>query len=330
MRRLAVRRVLAGETHATVAASCQVSRTTVSKWMMAYYRGGDEALASRKAPGPEGSLSKKQQEQLKRIILTKTPNQLTLDFALWTVPLVGKVIERRFGLILHPSTVWRIVRRLGLTPQVPARRAFKRSDEECRAWMLKEFPAIVRYARRRQAVLLFSDEAGIDEHAPIGRTWGERGKRPVVRVAGGRQRVNIISAISPSGRCWWRSYGGTLTALRYQGFLTDLLHDIRGEIVLVIDSHPAHVAKSTRTFLRAHRKRLKVFTLPAYAPDLNPDEHVWSYVKSLFRQEPVSMGEDLKDSVNDEMSELARDRKRVIGFFGHPEVAYVRKALGWE
>ena len=131
MRRLAVSRVLAGEKQTEVARSLQVDRTTVVRWMASYRRGGADALAMRKRTGRPPALSLQQQKRLYKIIVGKNPRQLGFGAALWTLPLVRQVIERTFGVALHETNVVRLLRRMGLTPQRPTRRAFQRDEREC-------------------------------------------------------------------------------------------------------------------------------------------------------------------------------------------------------
>ena len=325
---MAVQRVLGGETQRSVARSLQVNHRTVNKWMDWYRTGGGAALASRKASGRPPTLAPREQEKLRRLIVGRNPLQLRFPFALWTVAVIQQLLERDFGVALHKSTVGRMLRRMGLSPQKPARRAFQRDEAACQSWATREFPAVVRGSRRRQSTLLFGDEAGVHEDGPIARTWGLKGQRPVVRVTGGRKRVNVISAISPRGRLWFRCFAGTLTATRFVDFLDALLHDIRGPIDLVLDKHPAHVAAAARRFVLAH-PRLRVHYLPSYAPDMNPDEHVWSYLKGMFRRNPLRQEESLDQSVETSMEQISTDRALVRTFFNHPDVRYVKKALHW-
>jgi transposase len=329
MRRLAVKRALEGETQASIALSLEVAAPTVCRWVSTYRREGDAGLAARKAPGPRPKLSKRQQDRLRRIIIEKDPRQLQFPYALWTLPIVAELITRLFGIVLHETTVSRMLRRMGLTPQRPTRRAFQRDEEQCRRWAQEEFPAIVRQMKRRQSTLLFGDETGVHEDGPVDRTWAIRGRRPVVRVTGQRRRVNVISAISPRGRLWFRCFKGNLNAQRFIAFLKDLLRDVRGSIELVLDRHPAHVAAATRRFIEEHRSRLRVYFLPGYAPDMNPDEHVWGHLKAMFRKEPITAGEILDDAVEESMDQIRSNRALVRRFFDHPEVAYVRNALHW-
>jgi transposase len=329
LRRLAVNRVRAGEGQADVARSLQVSRTTVVRWMMAFRAGGSEALAARKPPGRPPTLTEKQRAKLRAIIVGKNPQQLGFGMALWSIRIVTQLIEHRFGAVLHETTVFRLLRSMGLVPRRPTRQAFRRDDAECEHWATEAFPDIVRTAKRQQAVLAFLDETGVHEDAPIGTTWGERGTRPTVRVTGGRARVNVISTITTSGRLWFRCFRGTLNAERFIEFLRGLLQDVRGKIHLVLDKHPAHVSAATRRFLADKRHRIEVHHLPGYAPDLNPDEHVWSYLKAMFRHEPLQDDETLGAAVGNVMEEIRGDRKLVRSFFDHPAVDYVKQALAW-
>ena len=329
MRRLAVSRVLAGEQQREVARSLQVHYRTVWKWMNCYRRQGEEGLASTRATGRKPTLNEKQLVALRRTIAGKNPQQLNFGPALWTLPLIQELIQRMFGQVLHKTSVARVLGRLGLTPQKPVRRSYKRDDQECLRWMTREFPVIVRESRKRQSTLLFLDEAGIHEDGPIGTTWGERGKTPQVRVTGGRRRTNVISAISPRGRLWFRCYPGKLTAEMFIEFLRALMHDLRKKIDLVVDRHPAHAAASVKRFLAAHPGRIRLHLLPRYAPDLNADEHVWGYLKGMFRRDPLDKDEDLHEAVKQSMRKIKKDPALVRSFFRHPEVEYIRKALRW-
>jgi transposase len=89
------------------------------------------------------------------------------------------------------------------------------------------------------------------------------------------------------------------------------------------------VAASVRRFVHQNRRRLRLHFLPGYAPELNPDEHVWSQLKGMFRRDPVHLDEDFGKSVTGKMKKIQRDRTLVRSFFDHPEVKYVKEALGW-
>ena len=152
----------------------------------------------------------------------------------------------------------------------------------------------------------------------------------MIKTSGTRRRVNVISAISPNGRMWFRCYTEGLTAERFEGFLRELIRNRTKPVVIVTDRHPAHCAARVRRFLQEHASMITMHFLPAYAPDLNPDEHVWSALKGLYRQDPLGAEENIQPSVERTMGKIQKDRDLVRSFFGHPSVKYVTDALGWK
>ena len=143
------------------------------------------------------------------------------------------------------------------------------------------------------AWLCFEDEAGQGLRPPTGRTWGRRGATPVVRVtAVGTARVSLAALVcTKPGRRSRLSYR-TLARRRTrgdgkrQGFderdyaaLLDAAHQrLRGPIVLAWDNLNTHISARMKRLITA-RPWLTVYQLPAYAPELNPVEGVWSHLK---------------------------------------------------
>lgn len=328
IRRRAVRLVLKnGRQPAQVAKLFDVLPKTVSRWACEARRRGEDALKSRKSTGRPPALSTTELKRLKRTIVGKNPAQLNFGVLLWTLPLIQQVVKKLFGKTLHTTTIGRYLDDLGLTPQRPLRRASQRNEADIAKWVAEQFPRIAADVRRKQAVLLFLDEAGVHENGPLGTTWGEKGKRPLVRLTGNRGKINIISAVAPSGRLWFRCYRDNLNAEGFVEFLKALLHDVRGEIVLVMDSHPAHVAEEAQVFYAERASRLQVELLPKYAPELNPDEHVWGYLKGMFRRDPLQEGEKLREAVDLAMAEMKNQRSLIRALFGHPDLAYIHESL---
>lgn len=328
IRRKAVRLVVKQKRRPSqVAKLFDVTPQTVSKWLRTAKDGGEKALAPRKASGRPPSLSETELRRLRRTIVGKNPDQLNFGVLLWTLPIIQQLVVRMFDKTLHATTIARYLGQLGLTPQKPLRRSYHRDERAIRRWMADGFARIAADVRRKQAVLLFLDESGVHENAPVGTTWGRRGTRPVVRVTGNRSKVNVISAVAPSGRLWFRCYQGNLNAERFVEFLKALLHDIRGEIVLVMDSHPAHLAEEAQVFYAERVSRLQVELLPKYAPEINPDEHVWGYLKGLFRRNPLKKGEKLAEVVESTMVGISRNKAIVKALFGHPDLAYLKSHL---
>ncbi len=275
IRLMAVRRVRAGEAPSDVIKSYGFCRTTIYRWLRQARRGGEPALRSRKATGRPPRLSGRQQAAVARWITGKDPRQYGFDFGLWTRQVVAELIAQRFGVRLSRTAVGRLLAAWDITPQKPLRRAYERDPEAVARWMRAEYPAIRRRARRRGADLFFLDEVGVRSDSALGRTWGKKGQTPVVATSGQRQAVSAISAVTARGAFWFDVYTDRLNAGQFVTLLRKFLRRRRRPVLLILDRHPAHVAKLVATFVQAQRGRLELHFLPGYAPDLNPDEFVW-------------------------------------------------------
>ena len=114
------------------------------------------------------------------------------------------------------------------------------------------------------------------------RTWAPRGQTPVLRVPLTRDHLSAISAITMDGRLFLQVRPASYTAAGVVGFLRVLMRKIRGPILLIWDGSPIHRGQEIKAFLkRGASKRLHLEQLPGYAPDLNPDEGIWNYLKRV-------------------------------------------------
>lgn len=321
---MAVRRVKEGERPSAVIQSYGLCRTTVYKWLRAEARGGEAALAARKASGPPSKLNPEQKQQVRRWICGKDPRQYGFDFGLWTRKIVAALIERRMGVRLSITSVGRLLAELDITPQKPLRRAYERDPAAIEKWKREEYPALEKRARRRGADIFFLDEAGIRSDAPLQRTWGARGQTPVVATSGKRQSVSAISAVNRLGAFWYNVYTGRLNAQQFILFLKDFLRYRRRPVFLVVDRHPAHIAKVVAAFIQAAGGRLELHFLPGYAPDLNPDEFVWNHLRQRgVSKTPLRRNESLRARVEADLAAIQADPPLVRSFFRAPSVSYV-------
>ena len=148
----------------------------------------------------------------------------------------------------------------------------------------------------------------------VRRSWALRGKTPVIGGDGGhRKKVSVIGAVSVSptarhlGLYFATLPDGYFTAGAVVKFLRDLLRHLRGKVIVVWDRGPNHKGPAIRAFLRRSR-RLRLEMLPPYAPELNPVEQVWGWLKfgQLSNFVPDGLA-DLDDEVIDRLVELKFD-----------------------
>jgi transposase len=141
-RRLEAARMFArGATQAEVASAFGVSRQAASVWYHRWHQGGEPAL---RAAGRAGRRPRLQAAELDAVAqaLRKGPEAFGFDTELWTLARIAQVIEQLTGVGFHPGHVWRILRRLGWSPQRPARRAAERDEAEIARWRAQEWPRI--------------------------------------------------------------------------------------------------------------------------------------------------------------------------------------------
>ena len=278
LRLRAVDRVAAGAHPEEVATTLGLHRKTVYGWVAKLREGGREALRAKPVPGRPPKLSG---EQMRRIytLVGSDPRQLKFDFALWTRDMVRELIRREFGVHLSAVSVGRMLKTLGLSPQRPLYRAWQADPEAMQAWKETEYPKIAAEAKKAGAVVYFADEASVRSDYHAGTTWAPIGATPVVKSTGARFSVNMISAVTAKGTLRFSIVEGTLNAAKFIAFCKRLLHDTDGPVFLILDGHPVHRSKAVRAFAESTDGRLRLYRIPGYSPQLNPDEWVPKNVK---------------------------------------------------
>jgi transposase len=323
LRLLAVSRVKAGERPSVVAKSLGVYRTSIYKWLRVERKHGLEALKSTTASGPKPKLTLAQKKRVRRWIVGKDPRQYGFDFGLWTRSIVAQMVQDKFGVVLTLPSIGHLLTSLDITPQKPLRRAYERDEKAIAHWKETKYPTLRKRAMERGADIFFLDEVGLRSDSPLGRSYGLRGKTPVLKTSGQRQQINAISAVNAKGAFWFKVYTGMLNAALFILFLGDLLKGRSRPIFLVVDGLPAHKAKSVAKYVQSTNGRFELHFLPPYAPDLNPDEFVWSHLKTNgTSKKPLRKNESLKERVNDDLSKIKNDRRLVRSFFGAESVSY--------
>ena len=323
LRRLAVQRVGNGEKPSVVIESLGLYRTSIYKWLRSHRRRGEAALASRKAPGPTPKLTDRQKRQVRRWIIGKDPRQWGFDFGLWTRKVVQTMIQDRFDVSLTLPSVGHLLTSLDITPQKPLRRAYERDEAAVTRWKEETYPQLRRRAKRAGADIFFLDEAGVRSDTPLGRTYGLKGHTPVVKTSGQRQAVNAISAVNAKGAFWYNVYKGRLNAGLFLQFLRDFMERRRKPVYLVLDSLPAHKAKSVSDYAASSKGKLELHFLPTYAPDTNPDEFVWSHLKQNgTAKKPLMANESLHARVDTDLAAIQNDPYLVRSFFMAESVSY--------
>jgi transposase len=271
----AVKAVLNGRTQVEVAQLFGVTRQVLYKWIKTYKEHGEKGLQAKKQGRPKGaSLKGWQASKVIRKIVGNHPDQLRLPGFLWTRESVGNLIDSMFGIRFSKWTVGRYLKRWGLSPQKPLRRAYEKDPEAVRRWLEEEYPAIRRQAKKEQARIYWGNEMGIRPGHQAGKTWGIRGDISFIEDTGKRFSCNMISAITNRGHLNFMIFTGFLNSDVFTTFLERLAEQTRHtHLHLIVDQHPLHKGKQVKQFLASKEGRnIIMLDLPGYSTELNPDE----------------------------------------------------------
>ena len=323
LRRLAVQRVFDGEAASEVTRSYGLGDRTIYGWLRIARENGLDALAPKPRSGRGRALSDFEADEVKRWILGGDPRQYGFDFGLWTRQIVSDLIKDRFSIDLGLTAVGDLLYRLGLSSQKPMRRAYERNDAEIKKWKEETYPKIKKSAKKQGAEIFWLDEASIRSDDPLMRTWGLKGQTPTVKTSGQRQGINAISALSNSGGFWYRVYTERFNAEVCIECLKDLISNRKKPIYVITDGHPVHKSKKVKEYVASLKGRLSIFILPPYAPDLNPDELVWNYIRQTgTARSPLKKGESLWERTFIDLELIAQNKALVKSFFRNEAVSF--------
>jgi transposase len=323
LRRRAVAGVQEGQSPEAIVKALGISRGTLYGWLAKYRNGGWNALDARKRGGRPPKLDGKAMRWIYATVTMKNPMQMKFTFALWTARMIGEVIRKQFGVTLSKASVCRLLIQLGLTPQRPVWRAYQQKPEAVQRWLRTEFPRIRKLARTVKAQVFFGDEAGIRSDHHAGTTWAAKGQTPIVSSTGARFGMNMISAVSAQGEFRFMIVPGRVNAGEFVNFIKRLLVGAEGMIFLIVDGHPAHKAKRVRTFVESVKDRFRLFFLPPYSPELNPDERVWNDLKNnAVGRQAITSPEQLHGAVLSHLRFIQKSPERVRAYFNNATTQY--------
>ncbi len=326
-RRQVIRAHKRGRTRSQIAVEVGLSYTAVSKTIARYEELGMAALAPRtrgRRSGEDRVLTPAQEEAIQRTICDKRPEQLKMDFALWSRAAVMQLIEREFGIGLHVRSVGKYLARWGFTPQKPIKRAYEQSPAAVRDWLDNRYPDIAQRARQEGAEVHWGDESALVNTDVRGRSFAPKGKTPVAMAVGGtRQKLSMIASVTNQGKARWMIIDGAFNHEKLIEFFESLVKDAGKKIFLILDNLGVHHCKPVKAWLAQNEHRMEVFHLPSYSPELNPEERLNADLKHVIRAKvPVRTKPKLQAAAVEHMNTIASSPGRVKAYFQDAFVKY--------
>lgn len=226
------------------------------------------------------SLTTEQEDHVQRLIQEKRPEQLRMDFALWTRAAVMLLIEREYGVKMGVRGAGKYLKRWGFTPQKPIRRAYEQNPMAIQAWLNETYPAIAERTEDEGVEIHWGEETALVNTDVRGRGFSLKGQTPIARVVGGaRQKLSMISTVTNQGKTCGEIVDGNFNHERLIDFLKAVIKQAGRKAFLVLDNLGVHHCKPVKQWLAAHNEQIEVFYLPSYSPELNPNERLNASLK---------------------------------------------------
>ena len=326
MRKMAISLIKSGKKKKDVARLLGVRPTSISEWVKKHKVDGIAGLKSKKRgvkSEDKKLLSDEQEKEVQKMIIDIMPDQLNLDYALWTRKAVKELIEREFGIVLAITTMGDYLRKWGFSPQKPKKRAYEQSSKAVKEWLEVDYPSITARAKKEGAEILWGDETGIKNNCNHGRSYSPKGRTPVKKSMSKRFSTNMISTVTNRGQVQFMIYSGSMNSDRLIEFLEQLIKASGTKVFLILDNLRVHHSKLVKQWLEIEKNHIEVFYLPAYSPDRNPDEYLNCDLKQGMSAKPSPKSQEkLRDNVQNHMEILKQTPSRVMKYFKHKSIQY--------
>jgi len=326
IRERAIRLLQQGKTQKEVGLLLCVNKNSVNTWYKNFKEFGFKGLKEKPQGHKKGIgrlLSAEQEKQVQKAIIDKMPDQLKLPFALWTRRAIVELIKREFGVTIAIRTMGNYLLRWGFTPQKPKKRAYEQNPKAVKKWLVEEYPAIKKQAKKEKAEIHWGDETGVKNECQYGRSYAPKGKTPTRTKMAKRLSLNMISTVTNQGKVRFMTYKGTMNSAMLIKFLNRLTKGEKKKIYLILDNLKVHHSNLVKQWVEKNTSRIALFFLPSYSPERNPDEYLNCDLKYGLAQKVMPKNEEqLNKNVQSHMRLLQHKPNRVAKYFNHESINY--------
>jgi len=318
-----------GMKNSEVAELIGVNPTTVSIWRKRYLQEGKKGIVigrRGRRSGEQKKLLPEQETKIIKMLIDTTPQQLKFKFALWTREAVQTLIKHELDIDMPISTVGHYLKKWEFTSKKPIKRAYERKDAATKKWLNEEYPKIKKEAKKENADIWWCDETACQNlannlkgYAPVGTH-----NKPVLEHSAKRFKINMISAITNTGKSMFSLYDESIKIDSFIEFCKKVIDSNNNKkVYLIVDNLRVHHAKLVKAWEEENKDKIKLFYLPAYSPDYNPDEYLnQDYKQSANKYEIPTNQKQLRKNTEKYMLSLQNNPQKVANFFYHPKVQY--------
>lgn len=316
-----------GVTGHSFAKTHKIYPETVYSWYRKFKAHGEAAIKERKR-GPEQNtgavLNSKQMKKLEQTVIGSTPDQLKFPFALWSSKALQAYIEETWHVKPCRRTVRRYMNKMNFTCQSPIRYAREQNAAQVKQWLEVKYPEIQKEAHEIGAKIMWADETCALAGEVRAKGYSKRGSAPILRLPANKSlKCKMISAIGNTGDLFFMFHKETMNTDIFKDFILRLETDIKVPVFLIVDNLRVHHAKLLQSWLNEQwkKKKFKLFYLPSYSPELNPDEYLNRDIKAHLSETKISKtADELTETVRLHLAK--KDKASIKRLFHKPEVRY--------
>jgi len=270
LRRAVVLAVRRGMSQTQASRVFGVSVRAANKWVAIDRAGGLRALRPKRRGrrAGDGRLNLEQATSIEQLIIDSLPEQLKLPFHLWTRAALVNLIEREYGIAVSLTTASRYLKHWGMSLQKPAGNTDERHRTVIARWRKERYRAIVRQAKRDNAVIYWGNRASLRKDHGVGFSGSYRGKMPQGQPAGHRPGYNMMSAMSNRGHLAFIITHGKFDGAQFVQFLQRLLKQAGTKVYLIVQGNPVHRSSNVRRFVMTNAAQIRLIDM------LRPDSEL--------------------------------------------------------
>ncbi len=268
--------------HALIQELTGLKRSALFKWKSRFTQKGTDGILEPKKKGPKALLTKTQCDEIIKHIQTTTPEEFDYESRFWTTSILAHHIKECYNVAYKSKKPFYILfKEAKFTYHKPGAQYKNRDQKVVDEWKEKNIPIIKEHLEKTNAVVLTGDEMVLSTQTTFQKIWLPKNEFPKIDISNKRNNrsiygfLNITNGSEHAFKTEWQNSAITCEVLEK---LCQLYLD--KDILLVWDNAPWHKSKEVREWLSQTKHRIRLLAFPLYAPDLNPQEHVWKVGRS--------------------------------------------------
>lgn len=269
----------------SVSSVCRITRfskTRIFAIRGAYVSKGADALRDKRQGKPKELLTKKQRDEIIATVSKKTPKQLGFVSEFWTSGILGKWIEEKYDVKYKSKTsLYLVFRKASFSYHKPERRYHEHNEKDILAWRKQTKPLVQKHFAEQGTIILAADEMILTTKTTTQKVWLPQGETVRVDVANSsiarRQVYGFLNLKTGQEHAF-------KTMKQNMAVTAGILKEVRAiypkqKIVLLWDNAGWHKGSVVQTFIKQDGN-IETIHFPKYAPEENPQEHVWKRGRS--------------------------------------------------